>query len=145
MLGANDGIVSTASRVVGVATASARHDNILITGVAGLVAGDMSMAAGEYVLVHSQADTEMGGLSRERTELETDPAAERRELMAIYVARGLAPDLVRQVAEQLMTYDTLAPTRVPNSVFRRPSVRSRSRPRWRRPPVWQSVRRGPWL
>ena len=107
VLGANDGIVSTASLVVGVAAASASHDNILITGVAGLVAGAMSMAAGEYVSVHSQADTEMGDLSRERTELETDPAAERRELMAIYVARGLAPDLARQVAEQLMTHDAL--------------------------------------
>ena len=107
VLGANDGIVSTASLVVGVAAASASHANILVTGVAGLVAGAMSMAAGEYVSVHSHADTERGDLSRERTELETDPVAERRELTAIYVARGLAPDLAQQVAEQLMTHDAL--------------------------------------
>ena len=107
VLGANDGIVSTASLVVGVAAASASHGNILITGVAGLVAGAMSMAAGEYVSVHSQADTEKADLSRERAELETDPAAERRELTAIYVARGLEPALAQQVAEQLMTRDAL--------------------------------------
>ena len=107
VLGANDGIVSTASLVVGVAAASASHGNILITGVAGLVAGAMSMAAGEYVSVHSQADTEKADLTRERAELETDPAAERRELTAIYVARGLEPALAQQVAEQLMTRDAL--------------------------------------
>ena len=107
VLGANDGIVSTASLVVGVAAASASHGNILVTGVAGLVAGAMSMAAGEYVSVHSQADTENADLARERVELEADPAAERRELTAIYVTRGLAPDLARQVAEQLMTHDAL--------------------------------------
>src|SRR4249919_1453430 len=93
VLGANDGIVSTASLVVGVAAASASQANILLTGVAGLVAGAMSMAAGEYVSVHSQADAETADLSRERAELETDPAAERRELTAIYVARGLEPAL----------------------------------------------------
>ncbi|HJV68253.1 VIT family protein, partial [Ideonella sp.] len=107
VLGANDGIVSTASLVVGVAAASASHGDILVTGVAGLVAGAMSMAAGEYVSVHSQADTEQADLARERTELEADPAAERRELTAIYVARGLAPDLARQVAEQLTRHDAL--------------------------------------
>lgn len=108
VLGANDGIVSTASLVVGVAAASASHGSILVTGVAGLVAGAMSMAAGEYVSVHSQADTERADLSRERAELDKDPAAERRELSAIYVARGLEPALARQVAEQLMTRDALA-------------------------------------
>jgi VIT1/CCC1 family predicted Fe2+/Mn2+ transporter len=107
VLGANDGIVSTASLVVGVAAASASHASILMTGVAGLVAGAMSMAAGEYVSVHSQADTEKADLSRERKELEADPAAEQRELTAIYVARGLEPGLAQQVAEQLMRHDAL--------------------------------------
>jgi len=107
VLGANDGIVSTASLVVGVAAAGASQHNILVTGVAGLVAGAMSMAAGEYVSVHSQADTENADLSRERTELKADPAAEQRELTAIYVARGLEPGLAQQVAEQLMKRDAL--------------------------------------
>ena len=107
VLGANDGIVSTASLVVGVAAAGAGHGNILMTGVAGLVAGAMSMAAGEYVSVHSQADTEKADLSREQGELLKDLAAEQRELTAIYVARGLQPELARQVAEQLMTHDAL--------------------------------------
>jgi VIT1/CCC1 family predicted Fe2+/Mn2+ transporter len=107
VLGANDGIVSTASLVVGVAAAGSSHGNILVTGVAGLVAGAMSMAAGEYVSVHSQADTESADLSRERAELEKDPAAERRELTAIYVGRGLERGLAQQVAEQLMTHDAL--------------------------------------
>jgi VIT1/CCC1 family predicted Fe2+/Mn2+ transporter len=107
VLGANDGIVSTASLVVGVAAAGSSHGNILLTGVAGLVAGAMSMAAGEYVSVHSQADTENADMSRERAELEKDPAAERRELTAIYVGRGLERGLAQQVAEQLMTHDAL--------------------------------------
>lgn len=107
VLGANDGIVSTASLVVGVAAASASHANILVTGIAGLVAGAMSMAAGEYVSVHSQADTETADLSRERAELDMDPAAERRELAAIYIARGLESGLAQQVAEQLMKHDAL--------------------------------------
>lgn len=107
VLGANDGIVSTASLIVGVAAAQADHASILITGVAGLVAGAMSMAAGEYVSVHSQADTERADLSRERAELKEDPAAERRELTAIYVRRGLSYALARQVAEQLMAHDAL--------------------------------------
>jgi VIT1/CCC1 family predicted Fe2+/Mn2+ transporter len=107
VLGANDGIVSTASLVVGVAAASASHGSILLTGVAGLVAGAMSMAAGEYVSVHSQADTENADLSRERAELAADPAAERRELSAIYVTRGLEPGLAKQVSEQLMTHDAI--------------------------------------
>ena len=107
VLGANDGIVSTASLVVGVAAAGASQHSVLMTGVAGLVAGAMSMAAGEYVSVHSQADTEKADLSREKGELLQDPAAERRELTAIYVTRGLQPELARQVAEQLMTHDAL--------------------------------------
>ena len=107
VLGANDGIVSTASLVAGVAAAGVSPGTILLTGVAGLVAGAMSMAAGEYVSVHSQADTENADLAREQTELETDPVAERRELAAIYVARGLEPSLAQQVAGQLMAYDAL--------------------------------------
>jgi vacuolar iron transporter family protein len=107
VLGANDGIVSTASLVVGVAAASTAPGNVLLTGVAGLVAGAMSMAAGEYVSVHSQADTETADLSRERVELADNPHAEQRELAAIYVSRGLAPVLARQVAEQLMAHDAL--------------------------------------
>jgi vacuolar iron transporter family protein len=107
VLGANDGIVSTASLVVGVAAASASHANILVTGVAGLVAGAMSMAAGEYVSVHSQADTESADLARERGELAADPAAEQRELAAIYVGRGLDTTLAQQVAGQLMAHDAI--------------------------------------
>lgn len=107
VLGANDGIVSTASLIVGVAAASAGHADILVTGVAALVAGAMSMAAGEYVSVYSQADTEQADLARERGELAKNPAAELQELAAIYVARGLHADLARQVAEQLMAHDAL--------------------------------------
>ncbi len=107
VLGANDGIVSTASLVVGVAAASVSHASILTTGVAGLVAGAMSMAAGEYVSVHSQADTEKADLAREQAELDADPAAERRELAAIYTARGIEPALAAQVAEQMMKHDAL--------------------------------------
>ena len=107
VLGANDGIVSTASLLVGVAAANASHANLLVTGVAALVAGAMSMAAGEYVSVHSQADTEMADLSRERAELEKSPAAEQRELTAIYIARGLDAELASQVADQLMEHDAL--------------------------------------
>jgi VIT1/CCC1 family predicted Fe2+/Mn2+ transporter len=107
VLGANDGIVSTASLLVGVAAAEASHTAVLAAGVAGVVAGAMSMAAGEYVSVHSQADTENADLERERRELETDDAGERRELMAIYMGRGLTPELARQVADQLMAHDAL--------------------------------------
>ena len=107
VLGANDGIVSTASLVVGVAAAGADTRTVLMTGVAGLVAGAMSMAAGEYVSVHSQADTEKADLAREGAELKKDRPAEQRELAAIYVARGLAPALATQVAEQLMAHDAL--------------------------------------
>ncbi|MGN6739738.1 VIT1/CCC1 transporter family protein [Dyella sp.] len=107
VLGANDGIVSTASLVLGVAAAHAGSQNILIAGTAGLVAGAMSMAAGEYVSVHSQADSEAAELARERRELETDVEGEHKELAAIYVGRGLEPALARQVAEQLMAHDAL--------------------------------------
>ncbi len=107
VLGANDGIVSTASLVVGVAAAGSDQQSILVAGVAGLMAGAMSMAAGEYVSVHSQADTEKADLSRERAELALDPAGEQRELMAIYVARGIEPGLAQQVAAQLMEHDAL--------------------------------------
>ena len=108
VLGANDGIVSTASLVVGVAAAGAARADVLVAGVAGLVAGAMSMAAGEYVSVSSQADTERADLARERGELAADPELERAELTGIYVQRGLEPALARQVAEQLMAHDALA-------------------------------------
>lgn len=107
VLGANDGIVSTASLVLGVAAAGANSNGILIAGVAGLVAGSMSMAAGEYVSVSSQADTENADLNRERKELATDPEHEHDELTAIYVGRGLEAPLASQVAGQLMTHDAL--------------------------------------
>lgn len=107
VLGANDGIVSTASLIVGVAAASASHPGILMTGIAGLVAGAMSMAAGEYVSVHSQADTEKADLSRERLELDADRPSELRELTAIYMARGVERQLAQEVAHQLMEHDDL--------------------------------------
>ena len=107
VLGANDGIVSTASLVLGVAAAHATHESILIAGIAGLVAGTMSMAAGEYVSVHSQADTEQAELELERKELATDDKGEHRELTEIYVGRGLDPALAQQVAKQLMAHNAL--------------------------------------
>ena len=107
VLGANDGLISTASLVVGVAAAGAARADLLIAGVAGVVAGAMSMAAGEYVSVSSQADTEGADLARETRELETDWDHERRELVGIYVDRGLTPDLAMQVADQLMAKDAL--------------------------------------
>ena len=107
VLGANDGIVSTASLIIGVAAAGATSHSILIAGLAGLVAGAMSMAAGEYVSVYSQADTENAELEREKRELEVDDEGERMELAGIYVFRGLDPKLARQVAEQLMAHDAL--------------------------------------
>lgn len=107
VLGANDGLVSTASLVVGVAAAEASRSGVLIAGVAGLVAGAMSMAAGEYVSVSSQSDTEKADLARETAELAADPEAEVVELAAIYTARGVEPALSRQVAEQLMARDAL--------------------------------------
>ena len=107
VLGANDGIVSTASLVLGVAAAGASSRSVLIAGVAGLVAGAMSMAAGEYVSVSSQADTESADLDRERKELAADPEHEHAEMTAIYVGRGLDAGLAFQVATQLMTHDAL--------------------------------------
>jgi VIT1/CCC1 family predicted Fe2+/Mn2+ transporter len=107
VLGANDGIVSTASLIVGVAAAGASSRSILVAGVAGLVAGAMSMAAGEYVSVHSQADTESADLARERKELAADPEHEHEELAAIYVQRGLEPALAAEVAVQLMKHDAI--------------------------------------
>jgi VIT1/CCC1 family predicted Fe2+/Mn2+ transporter len=108
VLGANDGIVSTASLIVGVAAAQATRSDVLVAGVAGLVAGAMSMAAGEYVSVSSQSDTEQADLERERQELAADGQFEQDELAAIYITRGLEPGLAKQVAEQLMTKDALA-------------------------------------
>lgn len=108
VLGANDGIVSTASLIVGVASAAAPTSQVLVAGIAGLVAGAMSMAAGEYVSVSSQSDTENADLAREREELRTQPEFEREELAQIYVKRGLEVELARQVADQLMAKDALA-------------------------------------
>lgn len=107
VLGANDGLISTSSLVVGVASASADADAVLVSALAGLVAGALSMAAGEYVSVSSQADTERADFARERRELEEQPAFERDELAAIYRGRGLTPELAQQVAEQLMAHDAL--------------------------------------
>ena len=107
VLGANDGLVSTASLVVGVAAAEATRGSVLIAGVAGLVAGAMSMAAGEYVSVSSQSDTEKADLAREAVELAGDHEAETRELAGIYVGRGVAPDLATEVARQMMAHDAL--------------------------------------
>ncbi len=108
MLGANDGIISTASLIVGVAASSAKQSDVLIAGAAGLVAGAMSMAAGEYVSVSSQSDTEKADLARERSELSESPEAELDELAEIYVKRGVEKGLARQVARQLMAKDALA-------------------------------------
>lgn len=108
MLGANDGLISTSSLVVGVAAAQSAREPVLLAALAGLVGGALSMAAGEYVSVSSQADTEHADLARERRELATMPDLERAELAALYVARGLTPELAGQVAEQLMAHDALA-------------------------------------
>ena len=107
VLGANDGIVSISSLIVGVAASHAARGEVVVAGVAGLVAGAMSMACGEYVSVSSQADTEKADLERERRELETEPDSELEELTAIYAGRGLEPGLARQVATQLMAHDAL--------------------------------------
>lgn len=107
VLGANDGLISTSSLIVGVAAATAASHEILVAGIAGLVAGAMSMAAGEYVSVSSQADTEQADMERERHELATQPEAELAELSAIYEQRGVSPDLARQVAEQMMAKGAL--------------------------------------
>lgn len=108
VLGANDGIVSTASLVIGVAAAASSYSAVLIAGVAGLFAGALSMAAGEYVSVHSQADTEKADLELEKKHLHDEPEYEAQELADIYVGRGLEPDLAREVAQQLMAHDALA-------------------------------------
>lgn len=107
VLGANDGIISTASLILGVAASGSSHEAVLVAGVASLVAGAMSMAAGEYVSVHSQSDAEKADLAREQGELDNDHHAEHRELTAIYVERGLKPDLAREVATQMMAHDAL--------------------------------------
>ncbi len=107
VLGANDGIISTASLLLGISAANATYSEVLIAGVAGLVAGAMSMAAGEYVSVQSQADTEEADLALERTELLSDPSGEHKELAGFYVERGLDPPLAKQVAGQLMAHDAL--------------------------------------
>jgi vacuolar iron transporter family protein len=125
VLGANDGIVSTSSLILGVAAAHALHANIVLSGIAGLVAGAMSMAVGEYVSVHSQADSEAAALAQERTELATDPVGEGRELTEIYVRRGLDRPLAKQVAEQLMAHDALGAHAHDELGF---SARSRARP-----------------
>jgi len=108
VLGANDGILSTASLIVGVASAGSERGAILVAGVAALVAGAMSMAAGEYVSVHSQVDTEQADLAKEKEELRDEPEAELRELTSIYIKRGLQPSLARQVAEQFTARDALS-------------------------------------
>lgn len=108
VLGANDGLISTSSLVVGVAAAHVARDHVLLAALAGLVAGALSMAAGEYVSVSSQADIEQADLALERRELDANPASERAELTGIYVARGLSPHLAAQVAEQLTAHDALA-------------------------------------
>ncbi|MBA2654457.1 MAG: VIT family protein [Gammaproteobacteria bacterium] len=107
VLGANDGIISTSSLLIGVATAHTSYRGILVAGIAGLIAGAMSMAAGEYISVSSQADTEKADLKREKMELETDAASELKELASIYVKRGLELSLAKQVASQLMAHDAL--------------------------------------
>jgi VIT1/CCC1 family predicted Fe2+/Mn2+ transporter len=107
VLGANDGIVSTASLLVGVAAADATHAGLMTAGIAGAVAGAMSMAAGEYVSVSSQADSERADLARERQELATDDDGEHRELMGIYMGRGLTPELAKRVSDELMAHDAL--------------------------------------
>jgi VIT1/CCC1 family predicted Fe2+/Mn2+ transporter len=132
VLGANDGILSTASLVLGVATAHATHANVLIAEIAGVVAGAMSMAAGEYVSVHSQADTEQAELERERTHLEADDRGEHKELAAIYVARGLDPSLAKRVAQQLMAHDALGAHARDELGISKALVRVRFRLHWHR-------------
>ncbi len=107
VLGANDGIISTASLLLGVSAANATHSEVVVAGIAGLVAGAMSMAAGEYVSVQSQADTERADLALEHTELITDPSSEHKELAGLYIERGLDSMLAKQVARQLMAHDAL--------------------------------------
>jgi VIT1/CCC1 family predicted Fe2+/Mn2+ transporter len=132
VLGANDGILSTSSLLLGVAAAHATHSNVLVAGVAGLVAGAMSMAAGEYVSVQSQADTEQADLAVERAELKADDKGEHKELMAIYVARGLDPALAKQVAQQLMAHDAIGAHARDELGISRLFVRVRLRLHWHR-------------
>ena len=141
VLGANDGIVSTASLVVGVAAADIARGDVLVTGMAGLVAGALSMAAGEYVSVSSQADTERADLARERTELATDLRAEENELAGIYMRRGVEPALARTVALQLMARDAWPRTRATSSGSRRSSRPGLCRPHWHRRQHLRSERR----
>jgi VIT1/CCC1 family predicted Fe2+/Mn2+ transporter len=132
VLGANDGILSTASLVLGVATAHATHTSVLAAGVAGLVAGAMSMAAGEFVSVHSQKDTEQADLKLERKELKTDSKGEHDELAAIYVTRGLDAELAKRVAKQLMAHDSASPRKSNRVRFRLHCRRPRVSP-WEQP------------
>ncbi len=132
VLGANDGIISTASLLLGVAAAQATRSGLVVAGAAGLVAGAMSMAAGEYVSLRSQADTEEAELERERKELEDDEAGEHKELTTIYIRRGLDPSLAKQVAGQLMSHDALGAHPAMNSAFPRPSAPARFRRHSRR-------------
>ena len=142
VLGANDGIISTASLILGVASAASSQNQALVAGVAGLVAGTMSMAAGEYVSVSSQSDTEHADLARETRELATDPEREKEELAQIYVARGVELALARQVALQLMTADPLgAHARDELGISETPPPRGRCRRPWRPRRRLRSVRR----
>lgn len=134
VLGANDGVISTASLVLGVASAAASRSDILLTGVAGLVAGAMSMAAGEYVSVSTQSDTERADLARETRELTDDPEFEKEELAQIYVARGVEVGLAREIAKQLMAAHMLAMSSA--SLRLRPLARCRRRSRRQRPSLW---------
>jgi VIT1/CCC1 family predicted Fe2+/Mn2+ transporter len=128
VLGANDGIISTASLIVGVAAAAANQNAVLIAGIAGLVAGAMAMAAGEYVSVSSQSDTERADLALERKELRDNPAFELEELAQIYVKRGVDKALARQVAKQLMAKMPWAPTREMSLGFRKLQLRVLCKP-----------------
>jgi vacuolar iron transporter family protein len=128
VLGANDGILSTASLIVGVAAAAATQNEVLIAGVAGLVAGAMSMAAGEYVSVSSQSDSEQADLARERRELNENPEFELEELTEIYVKRGVDQNLARQVAQQLMAKDALSAHAHDELEFRKSPPRVRCKP-----------------
>jgi len=146
VLGADDGILSTASLVVGVAAAGSSRHQIMLAGAAGLVAGALSMAAGEYVSVSSQADTEKADLVVERTELATQRSAEERELASIYVQRGLDPELARTVAVQLMAHDALLLTLATNLVSRNSRLRVLSKRHWRRQQasLWEEFYRCSW-
>jgi VIT1/CCC1 family predicted Fe2+/Mn2+ transporter len=135
VLGANDGILSTSSLVLGVATTQGTHHNIPVAGTAGLVAKAMSMAGGEYVSVHSQSDTEKAELARERTELKADSRGEHKELAGIYVGRGLDPALAKQVAQQLVAHDELVLVPEMNLVSQVPLVHVLCRPHWLQRPV----------